>query len=85
MPLNKELEAVIKKKESTKRNKIANGFLLIPLGTIVLINYMLSIFIGKFVAKMFNVNELYFLFIFLATLFNVYVVARVVKRYMLNS
>ncbi len=83
MNLNDLLKKTIKnKKESPSKNinlQIIQMYIL--LGTRIVLIYLFFIFlIGKYIAKLFGYNNLYFTSIIIATIINFYIIFEVIEK-----
>ena len=82
MSLNEMLEEALEKKQKTpEKDIILKNYIFLTLGITSTINYLLFIFLGKFIANIIKVNNLVFLSILVATFFNVYIIFRNIKQY----
>lgn len=83
--LNNLLKSAIikesKEKQKSKEIDTKTPYLFISLGIRFLLIYLFFIFtIGKFLAKILNFNNLYFLAIILATIVNIYIIKDLIKK-----
>ncbi len=83
--LNNLLKSAIikesKEKQKSKEIDTKTPYLFISLGIRLLLIYLFFIFtIGKFLAKILNFNNLYFLAIILATIVNIYIIKDLIKK-----
>ncbi len=84
MNLNDLMKKAIKNKNDNKNNEVnikkAQIFLL--LGTRIILIYLMFIFlVGKYIAQLLGYNNLYFLSVLIATLFNIYVIVEAIKQF----
>ena len=79
--LNTIKKALDKKQENIEKVDIFKSYIFISLGTTITINFLLFIFLGRIIANIFKINNLFFSSILFATFFNIYIIYKNIKKY----
>lgn len=81
--LNNLLKKAIIDKGKTKHRDInvKTNYLFISLGIRIMMIYLFFIFlVGKYLAILLNLNDLYLFSVFIATIINIYIIRDVIKK-----